>query len=310
MPEVANDGTPAVGVRGDLRQTWSTAADLRTTRVTGGGGAELDSGVYVLIVSEPVAADGTWWLMVTAEQDPRSSYETPLVGWIPVGTRSDPTLVEDYGACLGAGVDVLSRLSVALRIGCFGSEPVACKAHQAAQPAGDGLGGACGAPPGRPEWLLCDSINYSWVKADGGTDWTFLLHFDPKGGVPELDLAPAGTVGPAYWITAISATPRPRSARHATPSRAIVSSFAMGPVRGPVRRGVAPARRLTTSAISRHVVAETSCPDLRSLWLWTPAWHPSIRSIDVPGGETILVPHFQHRAAASQRRVVPHVTSA
>jgi hypothetical protein len=167
------------------------------------GDMSVKPGEYVIVVGEAQAADGIWWLPVVLDQSPDSKSQVTdvTVGWIGAGTDAEPPIVAADPTCPAPDVATLGGLSTLLRIACFGSETLAFDAHQASIPPDAGLGGACGGMAPRPDWLLCDNINYNWINADGGTDWTFLLHFDPAVGIPEIDLAPVSTTGPAFHIT-------------------------------------------------------------------------------------------------------------
>jgi hypothetical protein len=153
-------------------------------------GYRLNIGDHVLVLSDARSADGMWWLTVAMQ---RPGPLNPVrVGWAAAGTRQDPWIEEDNGWCRSApSFEGLLALSGVERMGCYGRAPITIEAYQATLPPDAGLGGACDTI--EPTWLLCDHINYSWVNRAGGSDWEFLLHFNPATGIPETDLAPDGT---------------------------------------------------------------------------------------------------------------------
>lgn len=196
-PNLFTDSAPArVMVNGlTVRTAPSTSA---AQLVFFGARVALNEGDRVFVLGGPVAADGYWWAMVGLAMDPNPKVPIP-VAWVAVGTASDPWLVGQR-SCPTPNLTTLSALPGIERVDCsYGT--VAIMAHQSAESPDDGLGGACPISAGLPGWLMCDNINYNWVNADGGTDWQFLLHFNPASGIPETGLAPVGTVGQAYYIT-------------------------------------------------------------------------------------------------------------
>jgi hypothetical protein len=174
-----------------------TAPSTSAAEVTG---VDPKAGDAVLVVGGPVEAQGYRWYAVGFAQDPSNPAAAVPVGWIAAGTPADPWLEPDTGSCPQPAVTSLANLAGILRIGCYRSDAFTFDAHEAQEPEGGGLGGACILPPSEPVWLACD-VNYSWVNADGGTAWLVQLHFDPATGIQPTPLAPAGTVGPALRIT-------------------------------------------------------------------------------------------------------------
>ena len=197
-PLFQNSGLASVQVDGLAVRTEpsSSAPQLEVD----GAPAHRDAGDRLFVLGGPVAADGYWWFEVALGTDAARVQPIP-VGWVAAGTESDPWIVAGRGDCPEPDLAALSSLSGILRAGCYDSAPLTFTARQAALPPDGGLGGACETDPARPSWLMCDNINYSWVNADGGTDWDLLLHFDPARGIPETELAPVGSVGPPYRIT-------------------------------------------------------------------------------------------------------------
>lgn len=175
----------------------------------------LNDGDHVLVVSTPHAADGYWWALVALEADPHVG-QIPVAS-VAVGTQADPWLVYDRAPCPHPTVASLGALPGIERIGCPYYPPIEISAHQASEPPEGGLGGLCHPGTQQPGWLVCDTINYNWVNADGGTDWQLLLHFDPASGIAPTGLAPAGTIGPVYDIVGHFEDPASDDCRTADP---------------------------------------------------------------------------------------------
>ena len=155
----------------------------------------------VLVLAGPMSGDGYLWYQVALEHDPSLSALDDTVGWIAAGTATDPWLEADTTPCPQPTVTDIAALPLIARFACYGSTSLTFDAHQAALPPDAGLGGACEAPDGTPDWMVCDNINHSWVNDDGGTSWLLLLHFDPATSIHPTGLAAVGTTGPALEIT-------------------------------------------------------------------------------------------------------------
>jgi hypothetical protein len=200
----AGEATPAPSFA-PLSLAVIAVSGLRVRTAPSTSAAEV-SGIHpvlgepVLVVSGPVEAQGYRWYEVGFAQDPSNPAAAVPVGWIAAGTPTNPWLKPDPTSCPPPTVTSLASLAGIVRIGCYRSDAFTFDAHEAAEPADAGLGGACILPPSEPVWLACD-VNYSWVNADGGTAWLVLLHFDPATGIQPTPLAPPGTVGPALRIT-------------------------------------------------------------------------------------------------------------
>jgi hypothetical protein len=163
----------------------------------------LDAGHRVLVLDGPVVSDDLRWFAIALEEDP-SYYSRPLtVAWVAGGTEADPWLDDDYTDVCPTQPTFADLVAMAgiMRLGCYHATSLSIDAYQAAESPEGGLGGACEVQPPSPRWLVCDNINYNWVNKDGGTDWLFLLHFDPAAGQSETGLAAAGSTGPALSIT-------------------------------------------------------------------------------------------------------------
>jgi hypothetical protein len=163
----------------------------------------LDAGDRVLVLDGPVLADDLRWFAIAPEEDP-GYYSRPLtVAWVAGGTETDPWLDDDATDLCSAQPTFADLVAMAgiMRLGCYAATSLSIEAYQAAEAPDGGLGGACEVQPPSPQWLVCDNVNYNWVNKDGGTEWLFLLHFDPATGEAETGLAAAGSTGPALSIT-------------------------------------------------------------------------------------------------------------
>lgn len=164
------------------------------------GKVVLNAGDHVLVISDARWADGLWWLEIANNRV--ASNAPAVVGFVAAGTPAAPWVEEDNAFCPGAGPSLTALLSLSgvERLGCYSSTPLTFPAFRATLPPDAGLGGACDPGP-KPEWLVCDNINYNWVNRDGGTAWEFLLHFDPATGISPTGLTPEGSVNPQLQIT-------------------------------------------------------------------------------------------------------------
>lgn len=164
----------------------------------GNGTVVLDAGDRVLVIGDATWSDGQWWLKIATDR----VESAVVVGFVAAGTPGAPSVEEDNAFCPGEGPSLteLIGLTGVERLGCYASIPLSFAAYRATVPPDAGLGGACD-PGTRPEWLVCEHINYNWVNPDGGTDWDFLLHFDPALGIPETGLIPQGSANPQIEIT-------------------------------------------------------------------------------------------------------------
>jgi hypothetical protein len=197
----ANTAAPAIG-DGQLVEVVPHDLELQVAASTSAATVTLDdhdvvlqAGQKVLVLSDPTSADGLWWLRVAVDGTDRDSV---LVGWVVAGTVDDARVTDATPSCPEPTL-AMAGMTPLERFGCYRSQRITFTAYQAS--AVEGLGGACAfdapAPPG---WLMCDNINYNWVNSDGGTDWQFLLHFDPAVGIAPTGLA-MGTTGPELTIT-------------------------------------------------------------------------------------------------------------
>jgi hypothetical protein len=202
MPLFQTPTVSLAGVRVNNLRVRAAPSLSAPELVDGETAIRLQAGDRVLMVGVPVEADGIRWFAVAREEDQGRQVRL-TVGWAAAGPVDDPWIeTEQTGSC-PVKSDLADIVAVAeiVRVGCYGSQPLVLDAYQAVEPPDAGLGGACGAEPPVPAWLACDNINYNWVNADGGTDWLFLLHFDPGTGIPATGLAAAGTGGAGLRIT-------------------------------------------------------------------------------------------------------------
>ena len=155
----------------------------------------LPRGSRVLNLGDAINADGYLWYIVGIVADAGAP-----TGWVPSGPADDPWLRPDETECPPANMVALAALTPIERFGCFGSRSLGIEARQMTLPEDAGLGGTCGDQGERPQWLVCDNINYNWVHVDGDPDQSLLLHFDPATGIEPTGLADQGTVGQLWTI--------------------------------------------------------------------------------------------------------------
>ena len=205
-PTAGSTAAPAIQ-KGMLAEVLIAGLDVRTEPSSsapivtrGNAPAQLNVGEAILVLSDPDRVDETWWVRVGIGEGRGSYRGSVVVGWVEGGTRDDPWMAENDSACREPTFAGLLEMSALERLTCLGSDSITFRAHQASVIRGIGLGGACntGQPAG---WLLCDNINYNLINSDGGTEWQFLLHFDPATGIPETELADPGETGALLRIT-------------------------------------------------------------------------------------------------------------
>jgi len=155
---------------------------------------------HVLVISDPIWADGRWWLEIA--DDRAGSRVPPIIGFVAAGAPSDPWVKADNGACPGAApsLGAIAALSGIERLGCYGSTPLSFAAYRTSIPPDAGLGGACDPGPSLPGWLVCDNINHNDVNSDGGHTSQLLLHFDPATGIAPTGLVVDGDPNPLLHI--------------------------------------------------------------------------------------------------------------
>jgi hypothetical protein len=158
----------------------------------------LSLGAIVLIVGEPLEAEGARWYPVGFGLRDGN----PPVGWVTAGTSTTPSLRVADSACPGgATLAIIAGLSAIQRLACYGSTSLHFTAHQASTPPGIGfLPPEC--PDVGPAWLACEGGVPSWVNSDGTATGGpgLMLYFDPATGIKPTRLALVGKTGPTYDI--------------------------------------------------------------------------------------------------------------